>query len=228
MVALANARVVAVLTRAPASGGKTRLFAALQQPHDPALLEALLLDTIDGIGASGIARIVAVDPEEAAADVRRLLPGDVDVIGQPPGSLGDRMRLVMTTLFAAGAASVVLVGSDLPELEPATVNRAFALIEAHPEDLVLGPATDGGYYLLGATHVPEVFDGIAWGTAGVLAETMAAAARAGLRVHVLDPLSDVDSPADLDRLAASGTTGARRTIAWIRSRGGAGGGEANS
>jgi glycosyltransferase A (GT-A) superfamily protein (DUF2064 family) len=75
---------------------------------------------------------------------------------------------------------------------------------------VLGPAGDGGYYLVAAASVPPLFDGIEWGGASVLAQTQALARRAGLRVHLLDPLADVDTVADLRAVDAAST----RTGAW--------------
>jgi rSAM/selenodomain-associated transferase 1 len=219
MVDLAKARVIAVLTRAPSAGGKTRLFAALDRPADPALLEALLLDTLDGVAVPDAVRIAAVEPGRSSDEVRRLLPPDVGVMPQADGSLGERMRAVMAQLFRRGARAVVLVGSDLPELEPDLVRQALALIDDDPDRLVLGPATDGGYYLIGSGGVPDVFDGITWGSAMVLRETMAAAAERGVRVHLLQPLSDIDTPADLDRLAARPMRRGSRTADWVRAQG---------
>src|SRR5688572_25710715 len=111
MVDLRAAAVVAVLTRAPQSGGKTRLFASLGIPYDPALAAALLLDTIEGISSPGIRRVVAVTPASACDDVRLLIAEaaresaesnsfrDIDVIAQPDGDLGARMRGTMAALF---------------------------------------------------------------------------------------------------------------------------------
>lgn len=219
MVDVAGARVVALLTRAPSSGGKSRLFASLGRPPDPALLEALLLDTLDGLGASGVRHVVAVDPPSACEEVRAIVPAAVAVVAQPPGSLGDRMRGTLTRLLDTGARAVVLVGSDLPEIESATVAEAFALLDENPDVLVLGPAADGGYYLIGACRVPDVFGGIPWGAASVFAETVAAAGRAGVPVSLVSPLADVDAPADLERVAARRDQRAYRTRAWIRRHG---------
>ena len=149
MVVASSAPVVAILTRAPSSGGKTRLFASLGLPGDPALLTALLLDTIDGAAAPGVRRVIAVTPAEACDDVRRLAAG-VDVMPQPDGDLGDRMRGVMAALFELGAPAVALIGSDLPHLTPATIAEAFACVADDADTLVLGPAADGGYYLIAA------------------------------------------------------------------------------
>ena len=211
MVELADAAVAAILTRAPSSGGKSRLFTALGRSPDPALLAALLLDTCDAVRASAAAVVVAVEPADAAAEVLALV-GGVDVIGQPAGDLGARMASVMRTIFARGARAVAIVGSDLPDLPPRRVGEAFAALDRDPAALVLGPAADGGYYLVAATRVPPVFEGIAWGTAGVLEATMAAAARHGLRVHLLDAVADVDGPADLRRVIAP------RTRAWVQAQ----------
>lgn len=231
MVDVAGADVVAILTRAPSAGGKSRLFAALGRAPDPGLLEALLLDTLDGAGRPGVVRVVAVAPASACDEIRALAPADVGVLPQPAGSLGDRMRGVMEALLARGARAVVLMGSDLPDIAPRLIDAAFAALDRDPQALVIGPAADGGYYLLGATRTPDVFDGIAWGGPDVLATTLNAAAGAGLRVHLLDPWRDVDTVEELIRLVSSpvppgappagpaGASAAGRTRRWARAVG---------
>jgi rSAM/selenodomain-associated transferase 1 len=209
MVDVPGPVVVAVLTRAPSSGGKNRLFAALGRPPDETLLSALLLDTLDGAALAGTTRIVAVDPAEACADVRALVSGDVRVMPQAAGTLGHRMRATMSGLLAEGAAAVVLIGSDLPDITTGVIENAVSHLARDPESLVLGPAADGGYYLIAATHVPDVFDGIEWGSPRVLEQTCTMAAQSGLRVHLLQMLRDVDTPEDLRSVTAS------RTRAWV-------------
>ncbi|HEX9732788.1 MAG TPA: TIGR04282 family arsenosugar biosynthesis glycosyltransferase [Thermoanaerobaculia bacterium] len=107
----------------------------------------------------------------------------------------------------AGAArrheAVAAVGSDHPELTSATVDDAFARLAAGA-DLVLGPVPDGGYFLIGLRRAAvrrELFDGIAWSTSTVLADTLARAAALGLETELLPPGHDVDRPADLASLA---------------------------
>src|SRR5688572_14192295 len=217
MVDAADTPVLAVLTRAPSSGGKTRLFASLGLPSDAALLNALLLDTLDGAAAPGVRRVVAVTPADGCGEVRRIV-GNVGVMPQPDGDLGERMRAVMAALFARGAPAVALVGSDLPHLTPAIVAEALALAARDPDALVLGPAADGGYYLIAAQRVPDVFSGIDWGSARVCLQTEQAAVANGFTVHFLQTMSDVDSVDDLRRAAASGL--ARRTEAWLRAKDG--------
>jgi rSAM/selenodomain-associated transferase 1 len=205
--------VVAVLTRAPARGGKSRLFAALGRTPDPGLLSALLLDTLDGVRLPGTTRIVFVEPADACDDVRALLPSDLRVMAQPQGPLGERMRATMTLLFEEGASIVVLVGSDLPDITPSLIANAISALRSDPEALVLGPAQDGGYYLIAATTTPDVFDGIGWSSARVLDQTRAAATTNGLHVHLLAPLRDVDTRDDLRAVTAP------RTKAWLDASG---------
>jgi glycosyltransferase A (GT-A) superfamily protein (DUF2064 family) len=267
MVDAADALVLAVLTRAPSSRGKTRLFASLGLSPDPGLLAALLLDTLDGVAVPGVRRVVAVTPGSACDEIRALLgrlkpaptkvkpaptkvkpaptkvkpaaakvkpaptkvkpapanesiePGaipdvDVEVMAQPDGDLGERMRATMTALFARGAPAVALVGSDVPHITAATIAEAFALVVRDPDALVLGPAADGGYYLIAARRVPDVFSGITWGSEQVRAQTERAAAAHQFHVHHLPAMADVDTADDLYRAARTGL--APRTAAWLR------------
>jgi rSAM/selenodomain-associated transferase 1 len=211
MVELAGA-TIAILTRAPSAGGKSRLFRALGVASDPLLLTALLLDTVDATTAVGAPRLVAVEPAAACEEVRALLPG-VMVIPQIEGTLGARMAAAMAAAFDRGASAVALIGSDLPDIRPQSIVHAFDILHVDPESLVLGPASDGGYYLVAARRVPPVFGAIAWGTAHVLAQTILTAGRQGMPVHLVEPMADVDSPGDLARVAAP------RTRAWRASRG---------
>ena len=213
MVDVAGADVVAILTRAPSSGGKTRLFDALARPQDETLLTALLLDTIDGASTPGVSTVVAVTPAAACGAVAELLP-DLQVIAQPEGTLGDRMRMTMQLLFESGAARVALIGSDLPGIQAPDIRATFSALSREPASVVLGPATDGGYYLIAATHVPPLFDGVAWGTSGVLDQTLAAAARTGIRVQTIAMRDDIDSVAELLRVRAA--LPQSRTAAWAR------------
>jgi rSAM/selenodomain-associated transferase 1 len=216
MADAAVARLLTVLTRAPSSGGKTRLFASLGMPPDAALLEALLLDTLDGTRLPDVHRIVAVTPPSSCDEVRRLVAASnaaIEVTPQADGDLGERMRAAMRAMFERGARVAALVGSDLPHIEPEVVAAGFECVARDPGAIALGPAADGGYYLLAAARMPEVFDGIAWGTLRVLSETAAAAAAVGFRVHLLDALADVDTIDDLRR--AAGGARATRTAAWL-------------
>lgn len=215
MVDTAEMDALAIMTRAPSSGGKSRLFAALGCEPDPELLTALLLDTVDNASMPGVTRVIAVTPVSACEEVAALVPRDVQVIPQrEEGSLGERMKAVMRASFSAGARAVALIGSDLPLITSAHLQATFSALARDPDALVLGPAADGGYYLIAASEVPDVFTHIEWGTDRVLAQTRDAARLAGLRVQLLDVLGDVDTPEALRECA--NPLVAPRTSAWLR------------
>ena len=219
MVGVQAQAVVAVLTRAPSAGGKTRLFDALGMPFDPALLAALLLDTLDGVALPGVARAVLFTPPGAAEEIRALVPPEVRLLAQREGDLGTRMRGAFDDLLAAGAHAVVLVGSDLPMIDASAIARALTTLRERPGTVVIGPADDGGYYLVGATTTPAaLFAEVPWGTADVLRATMAAAARARLPIVLLEPMADVDTPDDLRVVREAAGPGGARTRAWSASR----------
>lgn len=218
MVGEPGPAVLAVLTRAPGAGGKSRLFAGLGVPPDARLPEALLLDTLDAAAVPGVVTVAAVTPPEAAADVRGAVPSRVRVVPQPEGDLGARMSGLLAGFLGEGARAAAVIGSDLPELLPAVVTETFTVLARDPAALVLGPALDGGYYLIAVTRVPPVFEGVSWGGDRVLTETRAAAARAGLRVHLLPAVGDVDTPEDLRRAAAARPDS--RTAGWLRAHAG--------
>ena len=208
---MADARVVAVLTRAPSAGGKSRLFAGLGCPPDPRLLEALLLDTIAGAVPAGVRCVIAVTPGSACDEIRELLASRlnpapaigmvVDAIPQVEGDLGERMHAAMAHLFAHGARAVALIGSDLPHITHAPATAAFDGLDDDADGLVLGPAADGGYYLVAARRVPDVFTGIEWGSSRVLEQTRRAAVTRGFRVRLLSEMTDVDTVDDLRRIS---------------------------
>ena len=125
------------------------------------------------------------------------------------GDLGERMATAFADAFAAGSRRVALAGSDVPELTRERVGEAFSALDDH--DMALGPAADGGYYLVAlARPRPALFEGVAWSTERVLAETLERAAAAGLRVRLLGTLRDVDTPEDARRFAEEEASHARR------------------
>lgn len=116
---------------------------------------------------------------------------------QASGDLGYRMSVAMGSAFRRGAQRVVLLGTDIPNVRTVTLRHAFDRLTHH--ELVLGPSTDGGYWLIGMSREENLFDGIAWSTPTVLEQTMAMAKRKAMRASLLDPLTDVDTPEDLAR-----------------------------
>ncbi|HEY7925129.1 MAG TPA: TIGR04282 family arsenosugar biosynthesis glycosyltransferase, partial [Vicinamibacteria bacterium] len=110
--------------------------------------------------------------------------------------LGARLTDAFARAFGRGATRVAIVGSDIPGVTRATALQALDALSA--ADLVVGPAEDGGYYLIALREPhPELVRGIDWSTPAVLAQTLERAKASGLRVHALEPLRDVDTLADL-------------------------------
>jgi len=134
--------------------------------------------------------------------------GEAVPAGPPPGrrQVGDDLGARLFHALAGAARrfeAVAAVGSDHPELAAATVDGAFRRLAAGA-DVVLGPVPDGGYFLIGLGRGAvrrELFAGIAWSTATVLADTLARADALGLATELLPPGHDVDRPADLAALA---------------------------
>ena len=141
---------------------------------------------------------LAVTPDAWAARPGGLWPRCPSPIAQGGGDLGLRMGRVLTAL---PPGPVVIVGSDIPDIGARHVAEAFRALGAH--DWVLGPADDGGYWLIGARRRPHLrlpFAGVAWGSEQALDGTLAGMGAA--RVKLLETLSDVDSAADLRRRRA--------------------------
>jgi len=120
---------------------------------------------------------------------------------QGPGDIGRRMARAFRDAGDRGHTSIVLIGADIPEMTTALLKRAFEKVQ--DDTIVLGPAADGGYYLIGlpsrgiARQVPDLFSDMPWGTAMVLQETCRQLQRKGLDYTLLETLNDVDRPADL-------------------------------
>jgi rSAM/selenodomain-associated transferase 1 len=196
---------LAVMAKAPAPGAvKTRLCPPLTAPQAAALARCFLQDRVEQVGrVAGARPLVAFAPPDAEAAVAALLPPGVRLVPQAGADLGARMDRLLSGLLAEGHAGAVALGTDTPTLPTAFVEAACAALRARAADLVLGPAEDGGYYLVGvAAPAPALFAAMPWGTSAVLAETLARAGRLGLRLHLLPPWFDVDRGEDLARLRA--------------------------
>ena len=115
---------------------------------------------------------------------------------QATGDLGERMASAFDESFRAGPTATVIIGSDCPGLTPDVIIAAFARLKE--STAVLGPARDGGYYLIGlSSPMPELFRGIAWGTERVLADSLAVLQHRGCQPALLNALEDIDRPEDL-------------------------------
>ena len=195
-----RAHRVIVMTRYPEPGKtKTRLIPALGPDRAAALHRCLITRTLNVslqlIKASDVE--VEVQYTGGSKDQFRTAFGTTPCyVLQSDGSLGERMQSAMAAAFAEGAARVVVIGTDCPALDVSHLTQAFEQLAG--TDVVIGPATDGGYYLIGTRrHLPQLFEGIDWGTECVLQQTLRRAAELNVTVSQLSPLSDVDFAEDL-------------------------------
>lgn len=193
------------MAKAPRPGRvKTRLHPLLGPPGCARLQAALIRNACQVVADAGLRCAVAVDPADAAAELTGLIPSSATVIGQSPGNLGERMRDATRVAFAAGAARVVVLGVDVPTVQSAAIADAVRQLDGGA-DVVVGPALDGGYYLIGMRRpLDTVFDLLpaAWGGSTVLDDTLAIARRHRLDVRLLEPLTDLDTAADAAMLLA--------------------------
>jgi rSAM/selenodomain-associated transferase 1 len=185
---------VVVYGRQPVPGRvKTRLAATIGERAAAAIYECLLEYTVAEAIASGFPVTLSL---AAAADAGWCAPHGVRCEVQPEGTLGGRMAATFAARFAAGAAAVVLVGSDCAAL--ARRHIVDAASRCAEGAVVLGPATDGGYYLV-AQRQPgiDLFSGVPWSSPETLAATRSRIGAAGGAVVELEPLRDVDTAEDL-------------------------------
>ncbi|HWW98981.1 MAG TPA: TIGR04282 family arsenosugar biosynthesis glycosyltransferase [Edaphobacter sp.] len=199
---------LAVMAKAPRPGKvKTRLAPPLTLDQSAAINICFLRDTtenIAAIAASGkAAGIISYTPIGDEALFNTLLPADFSLIPQRGDGFGERLLATAEDLLACGYGSVCLIDSDSPTVPALAFEQAVAELARPGDRIVLGPSHDGGYYLIGlkCAH-PEPFANIAWSTATVFAETIAAAKAASLETVILPLWYDVDDAATLDILHA--------------------------
>lgn len=190
-----------VFTRYPEPGRtKTRLIPALGAESAACLQHAMTAHVLAAATTVATARMTAVEVRFEGGDealMRASFGATFRYQPQGGGDLGERMWRCAREGLESGAESVVLVGSDIPGVDADILTKAFDVLRSH--DLVIGPATDGGYYLIGLRReVPELFADMPWGTEHVLRRTLDAATAHGLTVSMLTTLADVDRPEDMD------------------------------
>lgn len=184
---------------------KTRLAATVGAERAAEIYRQLAEEVLRRLPAD-LEVLAMFDPPERAAELAAWLrrpPGDaaLEWIPQSPGDLGVRLRDAFAAGFARGFDALAAIGTDCVELGHVHFAAAWPALAQH--DAVLGPAVDGGYYLLAlrAPH-PELFRDIAWSTDTVSRQTLDRAAEAGLSLHLLPELRDIDTEEDLRRVAS--------------------------
>lgn len=194
---------IAILAKAPQPGlAKTRLAPLLGARGAARAQRGFTLHTLRTAREAALGPVTLWCAPDVTHRFFRALAGRCSLTcrAQPPGDLGDRMRHVVDTHFAAGPEQpLLLMGTDCAVLTAVHLRQAADALRA--QAAVLIPAEDGGYVLLGLKRpVPGLFDGVAWSTDRVLAQTRDRLRTAGVRWMELPTLWDVDEPADWQRL----------------------------
>lgn len=194
---------VAILAKAPVAGvAKTRLGPSLGARQAARAQRCFTAATVSAVGEARLGPVTLWCAPDASHRFFRAVHGrtGIPLLAQPAGDLGERMRHAAMHHFAGHPGlPLLLIGTDCPALGPGHLQEAARALARH--DAVLVPAEDGGYVLLGLRRpIPQVFEGIAWSTAAVAAQTRARLREAGATWHELPPLWDVDEPADWERL----------------------------
>lgn len=204
-------RHVVVFAKEPEPGAtKTRLSPPLEPDEAVALYRAFVEDVVATARQVDAAVRTLAAPGEPGPFLRGVAP-DFAHVEQVGADLGARMEHALRDAVTAGAKAVCLLGTDSPGLPVTLIEEAFARVEAGAQ-VVFGPATDGGYYLVAVgAVVPRVFEAIPWSTGDVLGHSLARASAEALQVHLLPFWYDVDDAADLKLLAAY--------LAWRRDQG---------
>jgi rSAM/selenodomain-associated transferase 1 len=195
---------ILLFVKYPAPGKvKTRLAEQLGQRQAAELYKNFVLDLLDTLRSLTVNLRIFFEPAEALDDIRHWLGENHSYVLQSGDNLGQRMKNAFAYAFADGFSKGVLIGSDLPDLPADFLSLGLRTLDTR--DAVLGPSSDGGYYLIGFSKeafLPEAFENIAWGTDRVFAHTVRILKRHRRKLYVLPRWHDVDTLNDLKSLAA--------------------------
>lgn len=191
-----------MFVRQPVPGQvKTRLANEVGTHRACEIYAAFLADLISRFRAGADRRFLCFAPDDASARTHFQTAAGVDygLWPQPSTDLGSRLKQFFDDQLLGSAERVVVIGSDSPTLPREYVEQAFEMLKS--ADCVLGPATDGGYYLIGQRHPGwDLFAGVEWSTNCVLDQTIAQIIKRGIRLALLPVCYDVDTADDLQFL----------------------------
>jgi len=196
-----NALIVVVKNPVPGHV-KTRLQSRYTPVQAAQIYTAFVQDTLDTVRTLNIdKRIIAYDPPHAENAVRDICGNDFEYVPQVQTDLGQRMYQALLQQLQKGATHAILIGTDIPSLPATHIIQAFDLLKT--KDVVIGPSTDGGYYLIGLSRpCPEIFENINWSTSSVLSDTTYYLRQQNYSFGLVPPWFDVDTPEELDVLIA--------------------------
>ncbi len=213
--------IVLLFIKVPATGRvKTRLASHIGDEAALELYRNFILDIIDTVNRTGYPMRICFYPADGAEAAAHWLGRQYEFVPQDGNDLGVRMKNAFRRVFSEGWRSAVLIGSDIPDLPVKLIVESLESLKRN--DVVIGPAADGGYNRIGfndRAFLPRVFRRIPWSTEKVLEKTMTILQDAALMVHVALRWNDVDTVEDLKDLLTrnNGTEfGNSRTMEFIR------------
>lgn len=189
-----------IFSRYPEAGKtKTRMIPALGAVGAAELQKQLTEHTLKNAKALQRSRAINIQVHFTGGDTQLMtewLGDNIEYIPQVAGDLGTKMYSAFTNAFNRGSTKAVTIGIDCPDIDPTILETAFNSLER--DDIAIGSANDGGYYLIGLRQgIPQLFENIDWGTNMVLKQTKIVIEQLSLSTYYLATLSDIDRPEDL-------------------------------
>lgn len=220
----AQREVVLVFARAPVAGlVKTRLAPELDADRIAELYKCFVEDVVQKLRQEGLPVRLCCHPPESGEMVRQWLGRGIEYQSQYGSDLGEKMSVAFASAFSSGADRAILIGTDIPDLPGTIFTKGLSALSDH--DAVIGPAVDGGYYLIGFrsnAFQPSIFKNIPWSTASVYNLTLTRLHACRASVYQLPQWRDIDSYEDLKALSSSladGKTFAPATAAYLAKNG---------
>jgi len=196
-------RCLIMMAKYPEPGQvKTRLAAEIGAGHAAELSKRFILDLLQTLSSRDWEIQMALYPWERKAEMSAVVGEKYVLVPQQGRDLGERMGHVFIQLFAEAFQEIIMIGTDAPDLPAEFVVEAFSALADH--DAVLGPACDGGYYLIGfrrGVFSPQLLDGLPWSTPEIFVQQLKRLREQNLQVYILPPWQDVDTLADLKKMA---------------------------
>lgn len=192
---------ILVFLKSPVPGTvKTRLAKTIGASQATQIYKTLVISQLSRLPKNSQVEIHYA-PSEANYSFRKWLGPGFAYFPQVEGNLGDRMRTAISSAFERGAREVICIGADCPSLLQIHFEQTQDYLSNEKDDLVIGPANDGGYYMIGLRrNIVGLFDGVRWSSDHTLEDTLRNARKANLRVRLLETMNDIDTLQDL-RLA---------------------------
>lgn len=202
---------------------KTRLAEAYDEPFAAELYGYFVDDLLEALERGDYHLELTFTPAEREKEVKERFGNRFSYTPQQGEELGERMEKSFRDCFAQGFSTAVLIGSDFPDLTAEVVEQAFRNLD-NGHDAVVGPAFDGGYYLIGFradTFAPDLFGGMRWGENSVFEKTLNRLHARGYRTRLAPAWHDIDTAQDLESLQArhrNSAFGRSRTMTFLKNR----------